>query len=233
MIKGKKITKKQLRQPDEFITVTQRLFLFVEAHLKKISIAGIAILVIILAVVIYQMWNRSNERDAQIKFNTAEESYQMAMSPYREGSPADYKAALAKFDEIIKDFPRTSSGKVSLLYKGNIHLKLGEYDEAIKAYQAFLGDTGKNKLYHLFTWEGLGYAYEGKKDYEKAVDAYQKTIALDESFKSGEAYLNLGRCYEKMGKQKEALEDYKSFLKVAQKSQMTGEVLRKVSLLEK
>ncbi len=232
-MKGKKITKKQLKQPDEFITVTQRLFLFVEAHLKKISIAGIIILAVLLAVVIFQMWERRNERDAQIKFNTAEESYQMAMSPYREGSPADYKAALAKFDEVIKEFPRTSSGKVSLLYKGNIHLKLGEYDEAIKAYQAFLGDAGKNKLYQLFTWEGLGYAYEGKKDYEKAVDAYQKTVAVDESFKSGEAYLNLGRCYEKMGKQKEALENYKNFMKVAQKSQMANEVLRKVSLLEK
>ncbi len=232
-MKGKKITKKQLKQPDEFITVTQRLFLFVEAHMKKISIAGIIILVIILAVVIFEMWERRNEGDAQIKFNAAEEGYEMAMSPYREGSPADYKAALAKFDEVIKEFPRTSSGKVALLYKGNIDLKLGDYDEAIKAYQAFLGDTGKNKLYQLFTWEGLGYAYEGKKDYEKAVDAYQKTVALDEGFKSGEAYLNLGRCYEKMGKQKEALENYKSFLKVAQKSQMANEVLRKVSLLEK
>jgi len=44
--------------------------------------------------------------------------------------------------------------------------------------------------------------------------------------------LDMGRCYEKLGKKKEALENYKVFLKVSQKSMMTNEVLRKISILE-
>jgi hypothetical protein len=43
----------------------------------------------------------------------------------------------------------------------------------------------------------------------------------------------MGRCYEKMGKNKEALVQYKSFLKVSQKSMMTNTVLRNISNLEK
>ena len=36
MVKGKKITKKKLKEPDEFITLTQKTLLFIEAHLKKV-----------------------------------------------------------------------------------------------------------------------------------------------------------------------------------------------------
>jgi tetratricopeptide (TPR) repeat protein len=139
---------------------------------------------------------------------------------------------LEKFDDVIHLFPRTSSGKISFLYKGNIHLQLGEFEEAIKAYQTFLQKAGKEKLYRLFAMEGLGYAHEGKKDYEKALSAYQKIVKAGESFQLAGAYFNMGRCYEKLGKNKEALENYKSFLKIAQKSQMTNAILRKISHLE-
>jgi tetratricopeptide (TPR) repeat protein len=110
---------------------------------------------------------------------------------------------------------------------------LSEFEEAIKAYQTFLSKSGKEKLYRLFALEGLGYAYEGKKDYEKTIQTYQKILEMGEGFQLGDAYLTIGLCYEKLGKNKEALENYKAFLKVSQKSMMTNAVLRKISYLEK
>ena len=50
---------------------------------------------------------------------------------------------------------------------------------------------------------------------------------------SGNAYWAIGRCYEKLGKNKEAVENYKLFLKVSQKSQMANIILQKISNLEK
>ncbi|MBM4325308.1 MAG: tetratricopeptide repeat protein, partial [Deltaproteobacteria bacterium] len=46
-------------------------------------------------------------------------------------------------------------------------------------------------------------------------------------------HLNIARCYEKMGKKNEALENYKAFLKASPKSLSTNSVLKKVSALEK
>jgi tetratricopeptide (TPR) repeat protein len=157
---------------------------------------------------------------------------QMVSTTSPSGSPADYKKPLEKFDEVIEEFPRTSSGKLSFLYKGNIHLGLDEYDEAIKAYQTFLQNAGKEKLYRLFALEGLGYSYEGKKDFGKALDFYQKILEMEGGSQFAHVYLSVGRCYEKLGKDKEALENYKTYLKVSQKSQMTNTVLKKISLLE-
>ena len=119
------------------------------------------------------------------------------------------------------------------MYQGNIHLRLGEFDEAIKAYESYLEKAGKEKLYRAFATEGIGYSYEGKKDYGKAIQAYQKVVDLGEGFQLANAYLALGRCYERMGKTKEALEGYKNFAKVSQTSQMTNIALGKISTLEK
>lgn len=233
MTRTKRITKKKLKEPDEFINTTEKAYLFVTHHLKKLVMGGMACFIILLAIFLFLRMEKGKDEEAYRKFSLAMEFYQRASSPYREAAPSEYKSILEKFDEVITKFPRTPSGKFAFLYKGNIHLRLSEFEEAIKAYQSFLDKAGKEKLYRLFAMEGLGYAYEGKKDDEKALQSYQKMLEMGESPRMGEAYLNLGRCYEKLGKNKEALENYKAFLKISPKSSMTNTVLRKISLLEK
>ncbi len=233
MARIKKIIKKKLKEPDEFITLTERAYLFINRQYKSIVLGGTIVLILILSFYFFQRWEKKNEEDAQQIFNLTLETYQMVSAPYREASIQDYKNILDKLNEAITKFPRTSSGKLSMLYKGNIHLRLGEFEEAVKAYESFIQKGGKEKLYRSLAMEGLGYSFEGKKDYEKAVNAFQKVIDLGETFQLGNAYLGTGRCYEKLGKNKEAIENYKNFLKVSQKSQMTNIILRKISNLEK
>ena len=233
MTRTKKIIKKKLKEPDEFITLSERAYLFINRQYKSIAVGGIIVLILVLSFFFFQRWEKKNEENAHQIFNLTVETYQVVSTPYREASIQDYKNILEKFNEAITKFPRTSSGKLSILYKGNIHLRLGEFEEAIKAYESFLQKGRKEKLYRSLATEGLGYSFEGKKDYEKAVNAFQKVIDLGESFQLGNAYLGMGRCYEKLGKNKEAIENYKNFLKICQKSQMINIILRKISNLEK
>jgi tetratricopeptide (TPR) repeat protein len=229
----KKITRKKLKEPDEFLSITEQAYLFIAQHAKKVIAAVIVICVVVMAVLGFRWWNNRQEAEANQKFNIAVEIYQQVNSRDREATPAENKAVLQKFDEVAKTFSGTSSGNQALLFKGNISLRLGEYDEAIKAYQAFLDKGGKEKFYRLFALEGIGYAYEGKKDYQKAADTYQKLAGMGDKALSSDAYLGLGRCYEKLGKNKEALENYNAYLKEFPQSLMANAVLRKVSQLEK
>lgn len=233
MTRTRKIIKKKLKEPDEFITLTERAYLFLSGHAKSVGAGAIIVLLLFLAFFLFQRWEKKKEGNAYQMFTLAVETYQAASTPYREGSLQDYKNLLEKFDQVITTFPGTSWGKLSILFKGNVHLRLGEFEEAIKAYDAFLQKAGKEKLYRIFAVEGLGYSYEGKKDYERALSAYQKIVELGGSFQLADAYLGMGRCYEKLGKNREALESYKNFLKVSQKSNETNAILRKISLLEK
>ena len=233
MVKGKKITKKQLKEPDEFITLTERVFIFLRNHSKKVVVGVVVVLVLALSLVFFKMWEKKNEEEAGQSFGMALELYERGVAQGREGSNQDLKDVLARFDEVATKFPRTSSGELALLYKGSIHLKQGEYDEAIKTYSAFLEKTGKSKLYRYFAVEGLGHAYDGKKDYARATEAFQKIIEIGEGYQLAEAHLNIGFCYEKMGKTKEALDSFKAFLSSGQKSFLTDVITRKVALLSK
>ena len=233
MTSTKKIIKKKLKEPDEFITLTERAYLSVTQHAKSIAVGAGVVLVLLLLVFFFQKWEKKSAEDAYQMFNSVLETYQMVSSPYREGSPQEYKNVLERFNEVITKFPKTPGGKLAVLYKGNIHLRLGEFDEAIKAYESYLPKAGKEKLYRAFAMEGLGYSFEGKRDYEKAINAFQKVIELGEGFQLADAYLGLGRCCEKMGKTKEALNHYRNFINASPKSQMTNIVLRKISNLEK
>jgi tetratricopeptide (TPR) repeat protein len=233
MTRTKKIIKKKLKKPDEFITLTERTFLFITHRSKSIAVWAGIVLILLLVVFSFQKWERKNEENAYQMFHLAVETYGMVSSPYREGSPQEYRTVLEKFDEVITKYPRTSSGKIALLFKGDTYFRLGEFDNAITAYEAFLQKTGKEKLYRSFALDGLGYSYEGKKEYEKALDAYRRLVGLGEGFQSSDAYFGLGRCYEKMGKTKEALENYRNFIRVSKKSEMTNIVLRKISDLGK
>ena len=233
MARRKKITIKKLKEPDEFFSFTDEAYHFFVQHHKPVVTVGIIFLVVVLVIILFQKWEKRKEIDAEQRFTEATQLYQGIISPNREGSPSEYKNVSEKFDEVIAKFPRTSAGKLSLLYKGNIYLQLGEFEKAIKEYQVFLQKAGKVKLYQLLAAEGMGYAYEEMKDYEKALRAYQKILAMGESFETADAHLSIGRCYEKLGKNKEALENYQAFIKISEKSPVANAVLRKISLLEK
>ena len=233
MVKGKKITKKKLREPDEFITLTERTINFISLHGKSIAAGGVLFLVIILVIFLFQMGERKKEEEAARAFGAASEMYERGIAQAREGPAQDYKEVLVKFSEIVAKFPRTSFGKLSLIYEGNIYLKQGEYDEAAKTYSTFLEKAGKERLYRYFAWDGLGHAYEGKKDYGKALEAYQKILEGGEGYQLAETRLNMGYCYDKLGKGKEALENFQAFLTLSPKSQLANVILRKVSLIGK
>ena len=52
----KKITKKKLKEPDEFVTFTEKFFLYITQHLRPIAIGGIIVLILLLSIYIFYRW---------------------------------------------------------------------------------------------------------------------------------------------------------------------------------
>jgi tetratricopeptide (TPR) repeat protein len=76
----------------------------------------------------------------------------------------------------------------------------GRNEEGIRLHQSIIDRFPYNHL----AWFNLGAAYQGIKLYEKAIDAYQYAIAIDEKFDY--AYRNIGDAYIRLRKYKEANE---------------------------
>src|SRR6476620_11518292 len=76
----------------------------------------------------------------------------------------------------------------------------GRNEESIRLHQRIIDEHPYCEL----AWFNLGAAYQGLKLYEKAIDAYQYAIAIDEKFDY--AYRNMGDAYIRLRQYKEAIE---------------------------
>ena len=76
----------------------------------------------------------------------------------------------------------------------------GRYEESINIHKQITEDFPFNEL----AWFNLGAAYQGLKLHEKAIDAYEYCVALDEEFEY--AYRNMGDAFIRLRKYNKAIE---------------------------
>ncbi len=95
----------------------------------------------------------------------------------------------------------------------------GRNEEGIRLHQKIIEEFPFNEL----AWFNLGAAYQGLKLYEKAIDAYQYAIAIDEKFDY--ALRNMGDAYIRLRKYKDAIEVLEKVLELARPEDVIYEAI--------
>lgn len=95
----------------------------------------------------------------------------------------------------------------------------GRNEEGIRLHQRILEEFPFNEL----AWFNLAAAYQGLKLYEKAIDAYQYAVAIDEKFDY--AWRNMGDAFLRLRKYKEAIEVLEKVLELARPEDVIYEAI--------
>jgi len=95
----------------------------------------------------------------------------------------------------------------------------GNNEESIRLHQKIIDDYPYNEL----AWFNLAAAYQGLKLYEKAIDAYQYAITIDEKFDY--AYRNMGDAYIRLRKFKEAIDALEKVLELSKPEDVIFEAI--------
>lgn len=95
----------------------------------------------------------------------------------------------------------------------------GRCEESIKLHQAII----ENHPFSELAWFNLATAFQGLKLYEKAIDAYQYALAIDE--KLDIAYRNMGDAYIRIRKYKEAIESLNKVLELTRPEDVIYEAI--------
>jgi len=94
--------------------------------------------------------------------------------------------------------------------EGHIAYQAGDYDTAAQKYQTALDKLSeKSSLVPLVRYS-LAKAHESKGDWDKALNDYRQ-LAETSSF-AGEAYLAMGRIYQRQGKPEKEKEAYRKIV---------------------
>jgi tetratricopeptide (TPR) repeat protein len=130
MAKG--IRRKALREPDEFLTLSNRFVEYAKQHEQRLTMAVLG-LVVLLAIVLGIRWYRASQvSQAGVAFATAQ----------REFKAQKFDAAAAAFARVSSTWPGTAYGELARLYVGNSYAELGKTAEAQAAFADAAAHSG-------------------------------------------------------------------------------------------
>jgi tetratricopeptide (TPR) repeat protein len=205
-----KVQRKGVTEPDEFISTTSRATAYVRKNYRLLAPVAGAVLVLVLITVIWSYYRAGRDRAARESFNQAIALYQTEGRGGTE-NPSDqtYREALTRFTALADSYGSTESGVAALFYLGESAYHLLDYDKAIDYYNRFISRSRPGNYVRCFAYEGLGYCYEEKQDYAKAVDCYKRAIAEPSPAVPDLLYSAVARCYEALNDKATALDYYK------------------------
>jgi hypothetical protein len=203
MTQTKRLTRKDLRGPDEFQTLTVRALDWAQENSRTVWIvAGIAVAVLIaIAVVLGVM--QSREARAAREFYGASELFK------RE----QWGEALASFTTIADDLGGTTYGRLAQLYAARSAARAGETARAVELYRAYLQETPQSAAVEQLARLDLGIALE-KTDPAGARAEIERALALEGPARPL-AMIRLAALAESGGDKAKAIELYRRYLEDA------------------
>jgi len=210
MVKEKLSRKELLKGPDEFLTVSGRVILYVKDHAKPFKIAGYVLACAALVYLGVNYYFRYADRKGQEAYDAA--YYEVVKIKDAKTDDEALKKSEELFKKVITDH---GSSKVSRLAPPQVaHLKFLEkkYDEAIQLYQDYLRGVPENTVYRSLGLLALAASYEGQGDFGKAIEALQQIVSSTEPSFKEQATLHLARVYGLSKQPDKAKETLKEFI---------------------
>lgn len=196
----KRITRKDLRQPDQFITLTSRFFRYFEEHRTRILlILGLGI-GLSLAIWGWNLYRAQQER-------LASEEYSVALRAFHNGQ---YETALDLL-ERLRAYPRSNFSRLALLYRAHSHIALKRPSEAVPVLEELLSREGKGSYLRQAALLTLGHAHEMAARCADAVNAFDQAAKLEGPLQE-DALLAKARCSAQSGDLTGALNAYRDYL---------------------
>jgi len=182
-----------LDNPEEMLTLAQRLLAPVKPYAKWLVLAGVVIAVGLGA------WG--------VNANLQERREEKAAAALAQVTPkADLKAPAAAAAEalmkFVNDYAGTRAAREARLMRANLLYKLEQYGEAAKAYESLL--DGRDPGWETLVNESLSYCYEGMGNFKKAAEVLKPVVEQTSGPLKSEVMRRLAMLYERAKEPKEA-----------------------------
>lgn len=238
MAQVKRVRKKDIQQakrPDALLTKANSLFDWLWAR-RVVSLSVLAGVLVLVAVVTgLRAYGQARAHRVGVELSSAVGLTARPVGPADSTggaktfqTQADKQQAVSRaLGKLIQDHPGTAGASAAALLRARDELDHGKTDDAIRDYQAYLkNDDGRLAL---FAHEGLGYAYEAKHDWAKALDAFGK---LAEDGVPARALYHEARVLAEEGKKDEARKDFEEVIAKYQTDVVASDARARLDLLD-
>lgn len=198
-------TRRQLKE-DKFQEVTREAIAQAAAHRQQLTLAGVALLAIVVGVGAYGYWRNVQDDQASVVMGQAMNTY---TAPIRaKDAPVDPtqlsftsiaerdQQAQKQFQAVADKYPHTNSGKDALYMAAVTALDAGQYSDAEAKFKK-VADSGGKELASLAKM-GLASVYSATNRDQNAIDIYNELMKKPtESVSKARAQFALAELYER------------------------------------
>jgi len=142
------------------------------------------------------------------------------------------KEAIAKYRQIVEQYPRTATAPIALYHLGNTLVQVNELGAAIEAYQRFLLLYSSNSPMAGLVQQRLAYAYLAKGDRDQAVKAFTGILETPGTLNRDQALFELARLEESQSRPEGALAHYQELIKSYPNSPFTSEATIRTKIMD-
>ena len=209
---SKRITRKELRQPDWFQVTTENALEQFARHRGKVFAGVAALIVIVLIIAGWQIFKSRQNAAASKEFGGA-------LSLYHAEK---YHEAIPEFKQV-QDYRWSRYAALAYLYEANSLLALGEPAKAAAPAERFRSATGPDTFYRQIAAMTLGSIEERQDQCKQALSHYAEAERIKGALQQ-EARLGKARCAERVGDIQTAIASYRDFLKEEQDPLITAKL---------
>ena len=202
-----RLSRKEIRQPDQFVSLSVQIAIWIKAH-TAFLIYGMGMVAVAATLMTgWWAWQKHREQQANIALYEA--------TKFMRTPSANHSKSVEQLQTLVSDYRGTTAAALAYWHLGHLYFEEENYPAALTAYrqaQQRLSKSDQPLIVALITLD-VAYAQEasGACDPE-AITGFESVLQLPAHWLRGEAYLGLGRCYEKTGISRQAVAIYERAL---------------------
>ena len=211
----KKVTRKELlKEPDEFLTTTAKVIQYTREHPRPVALGCALVVIGLLAAAGFYYHQKNREVRSHELFERVCNEYETAVHSPQQLTPQKLDKLFAEFDAVAREYSSLPAGEMALLYSGHVLYKKQDFKGALERYtQMQSTNLVKSGLSSLVFYH-MAMSQLALKEYDNAVVLFDQLSKDVNSPYRREAYATVARIYELMGKNKEAVQAYRQYLKM-------------------
>ena len=201
-----RLSRKELRQPDQFVSLSVQIVAWIKAH-TVLLMYGIGVVVVAATLVTgWWAWQKHREQQAGIALYEATKFMR---------TPSNRSKAVEQLQKLVSDYKGTAATALAYWHLGHLYFEGENYPAALTAYrqaQQRLSKADQSLMVALVTLD-VAYAQEASGTCDPdAITSFEAVLQLPAHWLRGEAYLGVGRCHEKTGASHKAVAIYERAL---------------------
>jgi predicted negative regulator of RcsB-dependent stress response len=198
---SRRLSRKELRQPDWFQTITENALEFYQRQRVAVYLAIGAAVLLLLGI---WGWGVFRERQDTI----AAQGFGQAMTQYHSGQ---YQEAIASLEKV-QSYRWSRYATLAHLYEANSYIALKDFTKAKSATQRFIVGTNENPLMRQIGLLTLADIDEQQSQCKEAIKNYAEAGRIKGSF-TERALVGQARCSVQLGDLEGGVAAYRQLLK--------------------